>query len=58
VTDVSAVNPLVAFYDIHARKGEVLFSYFVPDITREINHHHQPINVPTAGAQAFPMDDT
>ncbi|RVE43129.1 hypothetical protein evm_012208 [Chilo suppressalis] len=21
-----------------------------------INHHHQPINVPTAGAQAFPMD--
>ncbi|RVE45587.1 hypothetical protein evm_009784 [Chilo suppressalis] len=21
-----------------------------------IHHHHQPINVPTAGAQAFPMD--
>jgi hypothetical protein len=22
------------------------------------HHHHQPINVPTAGAQAFLMDDT
>jgi hypothetical protein len=22
------------------------------------HHHHQPINVPTAGAQAFPMDYT
>jgi hypothetical protein len=27
---VSVINPLVAFYDIHGRKGEVLFFYFVP----------------------------
>jgi hypothetical protein len=27
--------PLVAFYDIHGRKREVLFFYFVPDTTRD-----------------------
>jgi hypothetical protein len=27
------INPLVAFYDIHGRKREVLFFYFVPDTT-------------------------
>jgi hypothetical protein len=32
---VSAINPLVAFYDIHGRKREVLFFYFVPDTTRD-----------------------
>jgi hypothetical protein len=38
VTDilgVSAINPLVAFYDIHGGKREVLFFYFVPDTTRD-----------------------
>jgi hypothetical protein len=35
IPGVSAVNPLVAFYDIHGRKGEVLFFYFVPDNTRD-----------------------
>jgi hypothetical protein len=29
------INPLVAFYDIHGEKREVLFFYFVPDTTRE-----------------------
>jgi hypothetical protein len=29
------MNPLVAFYDIHGRKREVLFFYFVPDTTRD-----------------------
>jgi hypothetical protein len=33
ISDVSAINPLVAFYDIHGRKREVLFFYFVPDTT-------------------------
>jgi hypothetical protein len=33
ISGVSAVNPLVAFYDIHGRKREVLFFYFVPDTT-------------------------
>jgi hypothetical protein len=35
ISGVSAINPLVAFYDIHGRKREVLFFYFVPDTTRE-----------------------
>jgi hypothetical protein len=34
ISDVSAINPLVAFYDIHGGKIEVLFFYFVPDTTR------------------------
>jgi hypothetical protein len=36
ISGVSAINPLVAFYDIHGGKGEVLFFYFVPDTTRDI----------------------
>jgi hypothetical protein len=57
ISDVSAINPLVAFYDIHGGKREVLFFYFVPDTTRDI-HHHEPFNVPTVGAQAFLMNYT
>jgi hypothetical protein len=34
ISGVSAINPLVAFYDIHGGKREVLF-YFVPDTTRD-----------------------
>jgi hypothetical protein len=34
ISGVSAINPLVAFYDIHERKREMLFFYFVPDTTR------------------------
>jgi hypothetical protein len=33
ISGVSAINPLVAFNDIHERKKEVLFFYFVPDTT-------------------------
>jgi hypothetical protein len=33
ISDVSAINPLIAFYDIHGGKREVLFFYFVPDTT-------------------------
>jgi hypothetical protein len=36
ISGVSAINPLAAFYDIHGRKREVLFFYFVPDTTRDI----------------------
>jgi hypothetical protein len=32
-----AVNPLVAFYDIHGRKGEVLFFYSVSDTIRDLS---------------------
>jgi hypothetical protein len=32
----SAINPIVAFYDIHGGKREVLFFYFVPDTTLSI----------------------
>jgi hypothetical protein len=35
ISGVNAINPLVAFYDIHGRKREVLFIYFVPDTTRD-----------------------
>jgi hypothetical protein len=35
ISGVSAINPLVAFYDIHGEKREVLFVYFVPDSTRD-----------------------
>jgi hypothetical protein len=36
ISGVSAVNPLVSIYDIHGRESEVLFFYFVPDITQDI----------------------
>jgi hypothetical protein len=35
ISGVSAISPLVAFYDIHGGKREVLFFYFVPDTTRD-----------------------
>jgi hypothetical protein len=35
LSGVSAVNSLVAFYDIHERKVEVLFCCPVPDTTRD-----------------------
>jgi hypothetical protein len=35
ISGVSAINPLVAFYDIHGGKREVIFFYFVPDTTRD-----------------------
>jgi hypothetical protein len=36
ISVVSAIIPLVAFYDIHGGKKEVLFFYFVPDTTRDV----------------------
>jgi hypothetical protein len=35
ISGVSAINPLIAFYDIHGGKREVLFFYFVMDTTRD-----------------------
>jgi hypothetical protein len=35
ISGVSAINLLVAFYDIHGGKRKVLFFYFVPDTTRD-----------------------
>jgi hypothetical protein len=34
---ISAINHLVAFYDIHEAKREMLFFYFVPDTTQVKN---------------------
>jgi hypothetical protein len=34
ISGISAINPLVAFYDIHGGNREVLFFYFVPDTTQ------------------------
>jgi hypothetical protein len=36
---MSAVNLLVTFYDIHVRKGEVLFFSPVPVNTRDDNYY-------------------
>jgi hypothetical protein len=35
ISGVSAINPLVAFYDIHGGKREVLYFCFVSDTTRD-----------------------
>jgi hypothetical protein len=35
ISGVSAINPLVAFYDIHGGKREALFFYLVSDTTRD-----------------------
>jgi hypothetical protein len=35
ISGESAINPLVAFYDIHGGKREVLSFYFVPDTTQD-----------------------
>jgi hypothetical protein len=34
ISGVSAINPLVAFYNIHEGKREVLFFYFVQSLSR------------------------
>jgi hypothetical protein len=39
ISDVSAVNSLVAFYDIHGLKGEVLFFCSVPETPHETAHN-------------------
>jgi hypothetical protein len=35
ISGVSPINPLVAFYDVHGGKREVLFFYYVPNTTRD-----------------------
>jgi hypothetical protein len=35
ISGVSAINRLIAFYDIHGGKRVVLFVYFFPDTTRD-----------------------
>jgi hypothetical protein len=37
ISGVSAIKSLVAFYDFHGGKRDVLFFYFVPDTTRDFN---------------------
>jgi hypothetical protein len=44
ISGVSAINPLVAFYDIHGGKREVLFFYFVPDTTRGTTRDDEKCN--------------
>jgi hypothetical protein len=41
ISSVSAVNPLIAFYDIPVRKGEELFFFSVPDTTQGKNQQHK-----------------
>jgi hypothetical protein len=35
ISGVSAINPIVAFYDIHGGKRKVLFFYFVTDTSQD-----------------------
>jgi hypothetical protein len=37
ISGVSAINPIVAFYDIHGGKKKVLFFYFVPKLIINLN---------------------
>jgi hypothetical protein len=39
ISGVNAINPLVAFYDIHGGQRKVLFFYFVPDPIRDNIHN-------------------
>jgi hypothetical protein len=44
ISGISAINPLVAFYDIHGGKREALFFYFIPDTTRDSNSYETHID--------------
>jgi hypothetical protein len=39
ISGVSAINPLVAFYDIHRGKREMLLFYFIPNTTIDMNNN-------------------
>jgi hypothetical protein len=43
ISGVRAIKPLVAFYNIHGGKREVLFIYYVPDTTRYYSDTRQKI---------------
>jgi hypothetical protein len=45
ISGVSANNPLVAFYDIHGRKREVLFFSFVKDTTQAVQNCQKPVDL-------------
>jgi hypothetical protein len=44
VSGVSAINPLVAYYDIYGRKGEVLFFYFVCNFDQQYNRYRVSVS--------------
>jgi hypothetical protein len=52
ISGVNAINPLVAFYDIHGGKREVLFFYFVPDTTRDYYYESRNVWYPFSLTQA------
>jgi hypothetical protein len=45
ISGVSAINPLVSFYDIHGGKREVLFFCFVSDTTRDYGRDNFNISI-------------
>jgi lipid-A-disaccharide synthase-like uncharacterized protein len=55
ILGVSAICPLVAFYDIHGRKEEVLFFYFVPNTTRDFSSIHYYRHLWSYGSQPHPV---
>jgi hypothetical protein len=53
ISGVSAINPLVAFYDIPGGKREVLFFYFVTDTTRFDCHKITSSSLSPGGSRRF-----
>jgi hypothetical protein len=45
ISGVSTINLLVAFYDIHGGKREVLFFYFAPDTTRDDDDVNDDVDI-------------
>jgi hypothetical protein len=54
ISGVSAIYPFVAFYDIHGRKREVLFFYFVSDTTLDLSSRN--VLKATKGPKALPLE--
>jgi hypothetical protein len=52
ISDVSAINPLVAFYDIHGERREVLFFYFVAT-TRSTSTPHVTYHIISSDVSKF-----
>jgi hypothetical protein len=44
ISGIIVIKHLVAFYDIHGRKREVAFFYFVPNTTRDLLNIHRKIS--------------
>jgi hypothetical protein len=58
IVDSSLQNHTSHTKDLKEQVINIYMKTIDPPWLRTVHHHHQPINVPTAGAQAFLMDYT